>query len=352
MQRVIVERFGGPEVLQLREEPDPAPGTSPGPGEVVVRLTSIGMNHAELMGRRGAYKLSTGDPPFTPGLEGGGVIEAVGDGVLPERIGERVTLSPVAPRRPNAGGAYVSHYVCAGDDALPAPDAVPDDQLGALWLPYLTAWGALCWKADLQPGQTVACPAASSSTALAAAQVARRRGATAVGLTTSFDKADALRPHYDHLVVTHEDSGGERVMRKWYRDLKALTDGRGVDVFFDPVAAGAYLSAEVRSLADHGVILVYGLLGDPAADGPVDVTPLIRKHASIVGYVNDELFSPGQGDGTPPWQDGVAHVFDGFAEGVYRQALAGTFPLSEVRRAHETMERGGHVGKLVLIPDP
>ncbi|MEM9753417.1 MAG: zinc-dependent alcohol dehydrogenase family protein [Planctomycetota bacterium] len=342
MQQVVVEQFGGPEVMALREVPTP----SSGPDEVLVRLTSIGMNHADLMGRRGEYKLSTGDPPFTPGLEGGGVIEAVGEGVSGERIGQRVCLAPDAPRlskgRP---GTYASHYVCNGDEAIPAPDVLPDDQLGAIWLPYLTAWGALAWKAKIQRGQVVACPAASSSTALAAAQIARHHGATTIGLTTSPEKSEALAEHFDHVVVTHEARGadGERTMRPWHREIKQLTDGRGVDVFFDPVAAGPYLSTEIRCLAQHGCVVVYGLLG---ATDAVDVTPLIRKHASIVGYVNDELF----GIGPEAWRPGVDHLLQGFASGVYRQTLAKRFALANVQDAHKQMQSGDHVGKMVLIP--
>lgn len=342
MRQVVVEQFGGPEVLELREVATPTPAA----GQVRVQVISIGMNHADLMGRRGEYKLSTGDPPFTPGLEAGGVIDAVGDGVDASRVGTRVCLAPDAARlskgRP---GTYASHYVCDDDEALAAPDALPDDQLGAVWLPYLTAWGALVWKSELHPGQVVACPAASSSTALAATQIARRHGATVIGLTTSPHKAEVLAESFDHVVVTHERDAetGERTMRPWHREMKSLTGGRGVDVFFDPVAAGAYLNTEVRCLAQHGTIVVYGLLGTP---GPVDVTPLIRKHASIVGYVNDELFTIGRA----AWMPGVEHLFEGFASGAYRQTLAARFPLAEVQRAHVEMHRGAHVGKMVLLP--
>ena len=340
MQQVVVERFGGVEELQCREVPTPKPGA----GQVLVRLTSIGMNHADLMGRRGEYKLSTGDPPYTPGLEGGGVIEAVGEGVEASRVGQRVCLAPDAARlskgRP---GTYSSQYVCDDDEALAAPDELPNDQLGAVWLPYLTAWGALVWKAKVTPGQIVACPAASSSTALAAAQIARHHGCTTLGLTTSPDKVASLESAYDHVVVTHERKDGERVMRPWHRDMKQLTDGKGVDVFFDPVAAGAYLNTEIRCLAQHGCVVVYGLLGSP---GTVDVTPLIRKHASIVGYVNDEVFSAGRDE----MMRGVEHLFEGFASGAYRQSLAARFALADVREAHEAMQRGAHVGKMVLVP--
>lgn len=342
MKRVIVREFGGPEMLEVVEEPTPEPG----PGQVRVRLTSIGMNHADLMARRGDYKLSSGDAPFTPGLEGGGVIEAVGDGVSKERLGERVTLSPSAPRRDNdnQGGTYASHYVCRAELALVAPDAVPDEQLGALWLSYLTAWGCLVWKQQVRTGQVVAMPAASSAVALAAGQIVKKLGGVSIGLTTSPEKVDELKSlqpaSYDHLIVTHEP---DRAMKAWHRDIKQAIGGRGVHVFFDPVAAGDYLSTEIRCLAPYGVIWVYGLLGRP---GAVDVTPLIRKRAAIRGWTMAEV-----SDVEAVWRKGCAEIFAGFADGSYAQPLAGTFKLSEVARAHDEMEKGRHLGKLVLVPD-
>ncbi len=341
MKQVIVESFGGADRLELHDTPDPQPG----PGQVRVRLTSIGLNHADLMAREGRYKIASGDPPFTPGIEGGGVIDAVGQGVSGDRVGQRVILTPDAPRNAagGLGGTYRELYLCADDQALPAPDAVPDDQLGALWLPYLTAYGCLVWKQQIKPGDVVALPAASSSVALAAAQIVKHHGGVAIGLTTSPDKVERLNQldtaAYDHLVVTHD---ADRNMKPWHRDLRPLAPN-GVDVFFDPVAAGAYLSTEIKCLAQHGCVWVYGLLG--AAD-TVDVTPLIRKHAAIRGWALSELVAAGP----DAWLPACRRILDGFAEGWCRQHVDAVYPLADVRRAHEEMHRGRHVGKLVLTP--
>lgn len=342
MKIVIVEAFGGPEQLSLVEKPTPVPP----PGHVRVKLTSIGMNHADLMARRGEYKLASGDPPFTPGIEGGGIVDAVGDGVHTERVGQRVVLGPDAPRHVSVlagGGTYRTHYVCKSDQIFTAPDNLPDDQLGTLWLPYLTAWGCLIWRQKLHAGDFVAIPAASSSVALAAAQIVRAFGGISIGMTTSPGKVDAIQSvdggAYDHMVITHDN--GE--MRKWHRDLRDITDGHGVDVFFDPVAAGAYLQYEILSLAQRGTVWVYGLLGDP---GKVDVTPLIRKHASIRGWSLTELTDAGPATFTP----GCEHILQQFAAGRYAQRMAGTFKLDDVQRAHTEMEAGRHVGKFALVP--
>lgn len=343
MISVVVDAFGGVGNMRVAEEPTPGPG----PGQVRVRLTSIGLNHADLMARKGEYKLYSGEPPFTPGLEGGGVIEALGDGVTTRSVGQRVVLSADAPRRRNrtsSGGTYRSHYLVMADQTLPAPDALADEALGAVWLPYLTAWGCLVWKQQVRAGQIVAVPAASSSVGLAAAQVARQQGATVIGMTTSPAKADLLRDleeaAFDHLVVTRDADGNDA---DWYHELRKLTRGRGVDVFFDPVAAGAFLDTEIRSLANYGTIWIYGLLGHP---DKVDVSPLIRKHASIRGWVLGEIMDAGP----EVLERGEREILAALADGTYRLRVAATFPLADAARAHEEMERGRHIGKLVLVP--
>ncbi len=337
MKRVVVDGFGGFEQLRLVEEPGP----SPGPGEVRVALTSIGMNHADLMARRGEYRLMSGEPPFTPGLEGGGVIDAVGDRVNESRIGERAILSARAPRSKQDGlcGTYRSHYVVAESEAVAAPREISDIELGTLWLTYLTAWGCLVWKQEIRPGQFVAVPAASSGVGLAASQIIKAQGAISIGMTTRQAKADPLNEipeaMFDHLVVT----GGES---DWRKRLKEITHGQGVDVFFDPVASGEYLNTEIRCLAKGGVIWVYGLLGAP---GTVDVTPLIVKQGAIRGWLLYDLLAD-----EPAAQRGYNELLDGFQSGAYKQRIAQTFALDDVRAAHEAMERGDHIGKLVLAP--
>jgi NADPH:quinone reductase-like Zn-dependent oxidoreductase len=342
MQQVIVKHFGGPEALEMQEVDTPEPG----PGQVRLRLTSIGMNHAELMARRGEYRLISGDPPFVPGLEGGGVIDAVGPEVSELTEGQRVTLSPAAPRLHETvtPGTYRSHFIVPAAHAMPVPDTVPDEQLGAIWLPYLTAWGCLIWKQQLKPGQWVALPAASSSVALAAAQVAKQHGATTVGLTSHPGKVQRLNQIsssvYDHLLVTHEPDGQ---LKPWHREMREVTEDRGIDVFFDPVAAGAYLSSEIKSLANHGTVWIYGLLG---GSGEADLTPLIRKSAAVRGFAITELIMAGE----QAWRPGCDHIRQHLADGTYHQHVDRVFKLADAQQAHQAMETGGHVGKLVLTP--
>jgi NADPH:quinone reductase len=337
LHKVVVPAFGGPEQLSLVDLPDPLPA----PSEVVIKLMSIGMNYADLMARRGEYRLTSGNPPFTPGIEGGGVITAVGAAVRDRALGQRVILSLAAPALQRQG-TYQSHYVVAADQTVLAPKGIPDRLLGALWLPYLTAWGALIWQQQLQPGQRVLLPGASSSVAIAAAQIVKRYGGLAVGTTTRRAKLEALQAMpqapYDHLLLSR-DQGQDL---DWYRAAKKLTAGKGFDVIFDPVAAGEFLNTEIRLLAQGGTLWIYGLLGQPAS---VNVHPLIRKQAALRGWLLNQLA------GTPAEAAGYQHVMAAVADGTYSLPVAATFGLRQVRQAHEVMEKGEHIGKLILVPE-
>ena len=338
MYKVVVNEFGGVDKLTIVETETPTPAADS--DQVVVRLTSIGMNHAELMSRRGEYKIASGDPPFVPGLEGGGIIEAVADGAGGFKVGDRVILGVDAPRRALGGeGTYQSHYKTSAKQLVLAPDALPDEQLGTAWLAYLTAWGCLVWKQQMAAGDNVLIPAASSSVGIAAAQIVKDLGGKAIGTTTSPGKVETLKAMdgvvYDEIVVTRD--------RPWWKDVKQITGGHGCNVIFDPVAAGDFLNSEIRLLATGGTVWVYGLLGEI---GPVDVTPLIRLRGAIRGWALTELAA----HGGQPLQDGYRYILDRLGDGRFQLPIAETFPLRDVQRAHEAMEQGKHIGKLVLIP--
>jgi len=125
--------------------------------------------------------------------------------------------------------------------------------------------------------------------------------------------------------------------------MRDLTEDRGVDVFFDPVAAGEYLGSEIKSLATGGTVWIYGLLG---GSGTVDLTPLIRKGAAIRGFAVNELISANE----TACAEGCRHILDRLAEGIYHQHVDRTFKLEDAAQAQQVMEAGDHVGKLVLVP--
>ncbi|MEM6451381.1 MAG: zinc-binding dehydrogenase [Cyanobacteria bacterium P01_D01_bin.105] len=342
MKQVVVTAFGDVKNLQIEEVEIPSLAAN----EVLINIISIGMNQADLMARRGEYRLSSGAPPFTPGIEGGGVIAAVGSAVSHRRVGQRIILTLSAPHRCGVGhGTYCSQFVADADETIPVPDGVSDVLLGALWLPFLTAWGALVWRQKVGPGDVVMLPAASSSVAIAASQIVKQKGGITIGTTTSPHKVNALQSvsaaQYDYLVVTDPDE----TVEPWWKTVKkiARSEGQrqGVDVIFDPVAAGAFLHHEIRLLAQGGTLWVYGLLGSP---GPVDVSPLIRKDAAIRGWLLNFIV------GTPAEMEAYSHILNSVANGTYQLPLADVFALDDVQAAHTAMEKGDHIGKYVLRP--
>lgn len=348
MKQVVVTAFGGVENLQVQTVADRAGGSYLGPNEVVINLTSIGMNQADLMARRGEYRLSSGEPPFTPGIEGGGVVVAVGEAVSDRHINQRVILSLGAP----AGiGTYRSQFVVLAADTIPVPDGIDDALIGALWLPFATAWGALVWRQNVQPGEVVLLPAASSSVAIAASQIVKARGGITIGTTTSPSKVEALQnlpaAQYDHIVVTSNTA--DDTAQPWWKTVKQIAQANskrrgvngGVDVIFDPIAAGDFLHHEIRLLAKGGTLWIYGLLGIP---GTVDVSPLIRKDAAIRGWLLNTLI------GTAAETKAYAHILENVAAGNYQMPIAGIFPLDQVHTAQAAMEKGTHIGKFILKP--
>lgn len=336
MQQVVVKQFGDVEALELIEQPTPSPESD----QILIQLTSIGMNHAELMQRAGYYKATSGDPPFTPGLEAGGIIQSVGRNVNTRHTGQRVILTLDATRNENLGrGTYTSHYLTTPNYTLPAPDGIPDTHLGILWLPYLTAWGALIHRAQIKPTDFIMIPAASSSVAIAAAQIAKQIGAKILGTTTSPEKIELLNAMpeapYDIILDTNNED--------WYKQAKAFTEGKGFNLIFDPVAAGEFLNAEIKLLAKNATLIIYGLLGKPDV---VNITPLILKSARIQGFVIDELLHEPE----DVIQTGYEYVLKHVATKQFNIPIAGKFKLAEVQKAHTTMHSGSHIGKFILTP--
>lgn len=340
MRRLIVREFGSTNRLVSETVPDPVP--TPGTREIVVRLTSIGMNHADLLTRKGYYKLASGEPPFVPGLEGGGYVHSVAEGVTERKAGQRVILGLNAPTRPlGLTGTYQTHYLTTVEKTVLAPDGIPDELLGVYWQPYITPWGCIVWKAPIKPGSSVLLSAASSSVALAASQVFKNLYSCRVfATTTSEEKLEKLRSmpeaQFDHVFFMDEKL-------EWARQIKDLTARKGVDVVFTSVTSGEFMDASIQLLARNGVVWLYGLLGHP---GIVNLRPLIRKSASVRGWGLTELIL-GDNEGLNRAYD---HVLKAVQSGIYKLPIGGIFSLEDAQRAQEEMEKGQHIGKFVLVP--
>ena len=324
---VRLHETGGPEVLRVERRETPVPG----PGEVLIRVRAIGLNRAEAMYRLGAY-LEPTPLPTTLGYEASGVVEALGEGVTGFSPGEAVSTIPAFSM--SRHGVYGDHAVVPAHAVARHPERLSFEEATSIWMQYLTAWGGLVEVGRLEAGQTVIITAASSSVGLAALQIARQLGATAIAATRSGDKAPALREAgADHVVATDSQDLAAEVAR--------ITGGRGAELAFDPVA-GPGVEVLARCMAMHGSILLYGRLTTEGT--PFPLVAAMQKQLRVQGYTLFQVTSD------PAWLErGKAFVTAGLESGALRPVIARTFSLDDIADAHRFMESNRQTGKIVVV---
>ncbi len=327
MAKVVrFHELGGPEVLRI-EDLDVA---DPGPGEVRLRVHAIGLNRAEALFRAGHY-LEAAKLPARLGYEAAGSIEAVGPDVTDLAVGDAVAVVPSFSL--NAYGMYGDVVLAPAHAIVRTPEGVSPIEAAAVWMQYLTAYGALVDIAKLGPGDFVLIPAASSSVGLAAIQIARMVGATAIATTRSGKKGDALRQAgAQHVIATERDDlAGE---------VKKITAGSGVRVIFDPVA-GPFVETLAEACAPGGILFIYGLLS--MRPTPFPTLTALGKGLALRGYTLFEIVSDPE-----RFARAKSFVLDGLAKGALKPIIAKTFPLDQIVEAHRYMEAGEQFGKIVV----
>ncbi len=328
MSRVVrFHQTGGPEVLKVEDVPPAAPGN----GEVRLKVQALGLNRAECMFRAGMY-LEPAQFPSRLGYEAAGVVDAVGPGVSGLQPGDAVSTIPafgLSQYGTYGDWAVVPAYACARYPANLGPR-----EAAAIWMQYITAWGALIEYGKLQPGQVVLIPAASSSVGLAAIQIAKGEGATAIAVTRRSDKrARLLAAGADHVIASTEEDLPARVME--------ITGGKGANIIFDPVA-GPYVDTLAQAAAQNGQLFIYGLL-DPRPT-PFPLVSAFLKGLTMRGYVLFTLTTH-------------AEFRERARQWVYERVQAGKlkpilderrFTLEQIADAHRYMEGNTQFGKIVV----
>jgi NADPH:quinone reductase-like Zn-dependent oxidoreductase len=321
---VRIHEFGGPEVLTIEEVAVPELGAT----EVRLQVKAIGLNRSEVLLRSGRAATQ----PVLPtqiGLEAAGLIDAVGSDVKGFTIGDRVAVIPG-----QSGYHYYGELALAPARTLvKAPDHVSWEAAAATWMAFGTAWGGIIDAAGLSAGQAALITAASSSTGLAAIQVARSIGATPIALTrTSAKKRALLNAGAAHVIATEEQDLVAEIVR--------LTDGKGAEVAFDAVGGPAFAQL-VDAMSDNGKIIVYGRLSPDAT--PLPVVRVLWKDLSIRGFSLPRVVL-----------DDVKlvalkrFVSEGLASGALRPVIAKTFPFDDIVAAHRYLESGDQIGKVVV----
>ena len=241
---IRIHETGGPEVLKWEE----VTVGDPGPGEVRVRHAAVGLNYIDVYFRTGMYPA---EPPFTPGLEASGVIEALGDGVTDLKVGDRIAYAAPPP------GAYSEARLMPADRVVKVPDGVSDELAAAMMLKGMTAHYLLRRTYRVEPGDTILFHAAAGGVGLIACQWAKHLGATVIGTVGSDAKAELAAAHgCDHPIVYTRENFVERV--------KSITDGAGVPVVYDSVGKDTFMNS-LDCLRPLGTMVLFG-----ASSGPVE----------------------------------------------------------------------------------
>lgn len=320
---IVVRETGGPEVLEWSTL---EPG-EPGPGQVLVRHTAVGLNFIDVYHRTGLYPL---DPPFTPGVEGVGVVEALGAGVDDLEPGDRVAYTSNGPV-----GSYREGRVVDRSRLVRLPDGIPDETAAAVMVKGATVEYLVRRTYPVQEGDYVLLTAAAGGVGLLACQWLRALGAVVIGTVGSEGKAALARENgCEYTILYRTEDIAERV--------REFTDGKGVAVAYDSVGKSTF-EASLDSLAPRGMMVSFG-----NASGPVEPLPpltLARKGSlfltrpSVAHYYSTREET----------EEGLGALFDMILEGHLEPHIGARYPLRDVADAHRALENRETVGSTVLM---
>ena len=326
MRAIDPESPGGPEVLQLVDRPAPAPGE----GEVLIKVAAAGINRPEVMQRKGLYPPPPGAPTI-PGLELSGTVVALGAGVEPELMGQPVCALV-------NGGAYAQYAVAPVGQCLPVPDALTMIEAAAFPETLFTVWTNLFERAFATEGDTVLVHGGTSGI-----------GTMAIGLCGVFGIDIIVTAGSDDKCAAARDLGATHAINYKAEDfverVKAITGGKGVNAVLDMVG-GDYVARNLQCLADDGRHVSIAVQG--GAQATVPLFEIMRRRLTLTGSTlrpRDTAFKTLVADeiGRTVWP----HV----AAGKLKPAIDRVFAFADAPAAHERMEAGDHVGKIVLSID-
>ncbi|MFE3652043.1 zinc-dependent alcohol dehydrogenase family protein [Streptomyces sp. NPDC057579] len=327
---VRFHELGGPDVLRLEEVEIGVPG----PDEVALRVEAIGLNRAEVLFRSGHYIEPVKQFPARLGTEAAGVVEAVGARVTGIEVGQAVSVVPAFSM--NDYGVYGERAIVPAAAVVHRPEGLDAVAGAAVWMPYLTAYGALVEVGGMRAGDTVVVTAASSSVGLAAIQTALRVGAVPIATTrTAAKKGALLAAGAADVVVTDEEDVVARV--------RGLTGGRGAEFVFDAIAGPGVLDL-ARVVAPGGTLFVYGALSG-------EVTPYPGFDLGMPA-LNMRTYTLFETTADPErLRRAEAFVTSGLRTGAFKPVVDRVFVLDEIAAAHRYMEAGAQVGKIVVTVD-
>jgi NADPH:quinone reductase-like Zn-dependent oxidoreductase len=342
MKAIIFKQHGGPEVLEYTDVPEPRIK----PDEVLVEVRACALNHLDIFVRGGMPGIAI-PLPHILGNDVAGVVREVGALVTWVQAGDEVMVQPgvscghcseclsgqdnlcreydiIGYRR---DGGYAELVAVPGVNIIPKPEKLRWEEAAALPLVTVTAWHMLVTRANVQPGEDVLVHAAGSGVGSIGIQIAKLRGARVIATAGSDEK-----------LAKAKELGADEVINytrgDWLKEIKRLTDRKGVDVVFEHTGASTW-PGSISSLKNNGRLVTCGATS--GFDGKTDIRQIFYRHLTILGS-----FMGSKAE--------LLEAMKFIESGVIRAVLDQTLPLSEARRAHELMEERAQFGKLVLLP--
>ena len=321
---IRVHRTGGPDAMQWEDVEVGAPG----PGEIRIRHEAVGLNYIDVYFRTGLYPAPS--LPFSPGMEGAGVVEAVGEGVESLAVGDRIAYAapPV--------GSYCEERLMPAEKVVKTPAEIESRQAAAMMLQGMTVEYLLRRTYPVGAGDTILFHAAAGGVGLIACQWAKHLGATVIGTVGSDEKAELARAHgCDHPIVYTRENFTERVME--------LTNGAGVPVVYDAVGRDTF-AGSLDCLRPRGMLVSFGQSSGKI--DPFDVGILSAKGSLYVTRPTLMTYTASRAD----LESSAQALFEVVGSGAVRITVNQTFPLAEAANAHRALESRQTTGSTIFLP--
>lgn len=322
MRALLCKELGSVDKLVIEELPDPVANA----GQVLVRIRAAGINFLDLLVIKGLYQQKI-EPPFIPGNEAAGVVEAVGAGVTRYQTGDRVIVMP-------EGGAFAQLCAVPEERVIPMPQDLDFKQAAGFTITYGTSYHALKQSAGLQAGETVLVLGAAGGVGITAVECATAMGARVIAAASSAEKLDFARAAgADEVIDYSQESLRDR--------CKTLTGGKGIDVVYDPVG-GELAQQALRALAWHGRYLVIGFASGDIPAFPANIALL--KEASIIGvwWGTWLINHPGESE------QNMKELFAMVHKGILKPRVTESWPLEKFVAAFNSLSKRTAKGKVIL----
>lgn len=320
MKAIIVREFGSPEVMKLEDAPTPKVGAS----SVLVRIKAAGVNPVDAYIRTGTHAQKP-NLPYTPGKDGAGIVEEIGENVTKFAVGDRVLTAD------SVSGTYAEFCLCEENHLIKLPENISFEQGAGVFVPFATSFRALFQKAKAQKGETILIHGASGGVGTAAIQWAKNAGLTVIGTASSDEGKKLVKEQGADLVFDHSDEN-------YLGEIKEATSGKGVDAIIE-------MLANVNLAKDFDVLKIFGRIVVVGNRGSLDFNPRLAmgKDAAIFGM---SLFN------APETEMREIHeaIFDGLNRGYLNPVVGKIFSLANSAKAHYEVLEQKAFGKIVLNP--